>query len=342
MGIRLIATDLDGTLIGRTSEFERFEQFRDTVDRIRGAEDGCWAVCTGRSLRNFRHFFEPMAAVDAMPDFVIVKHAFIYGARRFGFTPHVFWNLRTLLEIRRDRALMRRALKEWESKVKRRFRRARTLTRNKEGVCLRLDTDECAAAAVEMLEKNRVNCRHLRVFRYGREVDVRAVPFTKGLAVSELARHLGIARSDVLAIGDGHNDISMLDGSAAGMTGCPANSEPEVTEVVHRSGGHIASARALAGVLEVVEAHLTGQVRSALPPTWRDPVNGANPRNHRRVHSPLRRRRRIVRNVLLGGAAVATVLALASLGLVPFSNQIMAPFEALARALERIFDLRYR
>jgi hydroxymethylpyrimidine pyrophosphatase-like HAD family hydrolase len=61
----------------------------------------------------------------------------------------------------------------------------------------------------------------------------------KGSALAELARLLGIPRGEVLAIGDHHNDIPMLDGSAAGMVACPGNAVPAVQEVVRRNGGYV-------------------------------------------------------------------------------------------------------
>ena len=50
---------------------------------------------------------------------------------------------------------------------------------------------------------------------------------------------LGIPREDVLAIGDHHNDIPMLDGSAAGMVACPSNAVREVQELVRRNNGYV-------------------------------------------------------------------------------------------------------
>jgi hydroxymethylpyrimidine pyrophosphatase-like HAD family hydrolase len=61
----------------------------------------------------------------------------------------------------------------------------------------------------------------------------------KGSSLTELGRFLGIPREEVLAIGDHHNDIPMLDGSAAGMVACPSNAVREVQEIVRRNNGYI-------------------------------------------------------------------------------------------------------
>jgi phosphoglycolate phosphatase-like HAD superfamily hydrolase len=57
-------------------------------------------------------------------------------------------------------------------------------------------------------------------------VDVNAAAATKGQALADVARHLGVARSEVFAIGDNHNDIDMLQW--AGTAVVMGNAEPAV------------------------------------------------------------------------------------------------------------------
>src|SRR5206468_14315 len=56
--------------------------------------------------------------------------------------------------------------------------------------------------------------------------------YHKGAALAELARLLDVARENIFAAGDHHNDISMLDGRFAAMPSCPANAIPEVQHAV--------------------------------------------------------------------------------------------------------------
>ena len=92
--IRLLTTDLDGTLIGGASEFPLYPTFREQLIELRRDHDTVWAICTGRSLPSFRHFFEPMRTMDIRPDFVIIRHAYIFSLTRAGYVPHILWNLR--------------------------------------------------------------------------------------------------------------------------------------------------------------------------------------------------------------------------------------------------------
>lgn len=79
----------------------------------------------------------------------------------------------------------------------------------------------------------------------------------KGSALAELARLLGIPREDVVAIGDHHNDIPMLDGSAAAMVACPDNAVNEVKDVVRAAGGYVSPYPWGEGVADAIR-HFSG------------------------------------------------------------------------------------
>lgn len=334
--IRLLATDLDGTLIGTGREFPLFVPFRERIDAIRRRNGCVWAICTGRTGRSFRRFFAPMRMVGLQPDYVIVRHAYIGGPRARGFISHFFWNVGIAYEQWAQRLRVRRTLDRWHRAILRGIQGVETLMRGSDRLWVSFVSEDGAAQAEQLLKAQPVSSRYLRVFRRRKEVDVRSVPFTKGLALSELAGHLGIRREEILAIGNGHNDASMLDGTVAQHTGCPVNSEPEIVQAVHEAGGHIASQPGLGGVIEILDAVETGQVRSALPDWWRSPetVEGDEARDWKRSH---RQRRRVVPNILLAGAAVYVVLLVfAQFDLLPFARAIRMPFELLMAAIRRV------
>jgi hypothetical protein len=189
-----------------------------------------------------------------------------------------------------------------------------------------------------LLQDKASDFQHLKVFRFGNEVDVRSIPYTKGLSLMELARHLNIGPGHILAMGDGHNDISMFDPEVALHTGCPANSETEVIEAVHRAGGHVASKSSLEGVIEILDAYETDSVRSNLPEDWpraaafdRPSSNGMAAGTHHES-----RRGVLFRFVLCAVAAYVVLLVFASFRAIPFSEAIMGPCNWL---VERVGDL---
>lgn len=335
--IRLLATDLDGTLIGSVNEFHLYKDFRDRINELRRENNAVWVACTGRNMHSFWEFFSPMRSMNILPDFIVLRHAYIYGLSRLGYVPHIFWNLHIRYLLWRNELYMHDAIREWHTAVLETCVDARTVVRRRNRLVLRLLSEQSAKAAHETLQRLVEPYRHMRVFRYQREVDVRAVPFTKGLALAELARHLGFGPENVLVIGNGHNDISMMDSQIAKYIGCPSNSEAEVIRHVHTCGGHIASQRSLAGVLEILDAHRNGQVRSTLPDGWRPPEEIPNPNSVR----PLRRRTRArpgMARWLILVIIYVLLVSLATFDLIPFSEYIRWPLDKLVSLIGLLVD----
>ena len=77
--------------------------------------------------------------------------------------------------------------------------------------------------------------------------------YSKGTALGELARLLGLSRDAIFAAGDHHNDIPMLDGGFAKWVACPSNSCEEVKLTVRTAGGYLAKGAASAGVVEALQ-----------------------------------------------------------------------------------------
>ena len=165
------------------------------------------------------------------------------------------------------------------------------------------------------------------IFEFKQDVIFRSVPFTKGLAIKEICRHRNVLPEGVLAIGDGENDISLLDESVCSRCGCPANAVDEVLELVHCMGGHIAERKTLGGVIDVLNAFEHGDVSSSLPhevlPAFaRDHLEPLKKHHHRPRYGHEWRR------VLLAGASIGTaILVLAHYNVLPFSRHIVKPFQ---------------
>lgn len=333
--IRLIATDLDGTIIGSANELPLYTTFRDRIRELRRRNHATWVVCTGRSLRAFRDFFTPMRMMGVVPEFVIVRHAYIYGLTQFGYMPHLLWNLKIRYLLWHSYANTRRVVDEWHDMICHFSSGVTTVKKGKDRLWLRFDSEEAAASVAEILKEKVKPYHHLQVFKYLMEVDVRPVPYTKGLAVSELAQHLGLDRDQILAIGNGHNDISMLDGQTARLTGCPANSEAEVVEVVHRAGGHIAARNSLAGVMDILNAYQTGAVKSDLPADWEDPTHCANSRNPRAAKHADRRPPGVSPWVLVATSYTVLLVFAIYVGF-PFSSWIAKPYWLLLAGIEKL------
>jgi hypothetical protein len=76
--------------------------------------------------------------------------------------------------------------------------------------------------------------------------------YNKGTALLELRRQLGIPADRTFAVGDNHNDLTMLDSDVAGMVACPGNTIPEVASAVSSRGGYVAKRHHGPGVAEAI------------------------------------------------------------------------------------------
>lgn len=346
MKISLLATDLDGTLIGGgTGELSLYEDFRQALDLLRRKYGALWVVSTGRSLHSFERVFSAMRLMDILPDYVIVRHAYIYRRTKSGrYRPHHSWNFQIRYHIWSSRLYIKDALNSWYQMILDTVDSVTTVYHRRNRLCLRFDSETEADTVAAILRKKAKGFKYLRVFQFSQEVDVRMVPFTKGLALGELADRLGIAPANILAIGNGHNDISMLDGRSARMTGCPQNAETDVMAVINTSRGHIAERKLLGGVIDVINAYLNDSVNSELPDWWQDTRLQKNPKSSGRYmnHPPKARRRKrkkITAIVLVLAILYAVLLVFANFGVLPGSGLIRKPLVLFMNLLMKIIDL---
>lgn len=338
--IRLVATDLDGTLIGSVNELPFYADFRDQMARLRERNGAIWVACTGRSHRSFREFFGPMRRMGLLPDYIILRHALIYRRSFMGFVPHLVWNISILMKLWREEAHANTAIDNWHETLTAGAVGVSTIRRAKNRLGLRFDSPQSAAVAGDLLRRKVREYRHLKVFVFGSDLEVRMIPATKGMALSELATYLNIERETVLAIGDGQNDLSMLDGTAAAMVGCPANADAEVIETVHQQGGHVAPHRTLRGVIDILSAYEENRVCSDLPTTWEPVHRSSSPARERSRNSSPRQRRPRTHPILFGAIAYAGLLVFACFDILPYvSVWIRLPLDLLIRLLVAIGSL---
>ncbi len=340
--IKLLVTDLDGTLIGNADEFPLYSVFKDRLDELRETDKTYWVACTGRTYRSFSNFFYPMKSLGILPDFIIVRHAYILVHTKVGYIPRLFWNLHIFHLIWRQKMYAREVLDHWRGMIVGASTGVKVVAQGRDELRLRFESDDSANTVAKMLEEKLGHYKHLKVFNFLREIDVHPVPFTKGLSVFELAKYLDIDSKNILAIGNGHNDISMLSADVAGLTGCPANSEPEVMRLVHERGGHIADRRILRGVLDIIDSYKNGTVNSELPAWWVAPPKTLNMRRIKHSHKKSSTQELRARSVfIMLGVGYAVLVVFAHFGIIPFADIIMKPFSLLGKVLDLLLSVMY-
>jgi hydroxymethylpyrimidine pyrophosphatase-like HAD family hydrolase len=76
--------------------------------------------------------------------------------------------------------------------------------------------------------------------------------FSKAALLKHYCSVRGIETEKIIAVGDGFNDISMLDAGLTPQTGCPSDASPEVIAAVRAGGGYVAGCGGPEGTIEVI------------------------------------------------------------------------------------------
>jgi HAD superfamily hydrolase (TIGR01484 family) len=335
--VRMFVTDADGTLMGRRPEYEQFRIFRDRINSLRRDHGAVWVVCTGRSLRGYKAIFRSMNMFGIVPDYVIARHAYIYETRTWGFLPHWFWNFRILWLHWKDDLALRRALPKLKRAVLAHNPFAKVVYSNSHRLFFHFEDEGAARVAAEILRTEVRAYKYLQLFESSDGLDVRVIPFTKGLAVTELARHLGVSTAEILVVGDGHNDISMMEMTPPGFTACPSNAAAEVMEAVSRTHGHIASEPNLRGVLEVLSAYETGQIKDQLPADWVSHDGALSA-----PHSPKGRGKGLSTIFMLLAVTYTTLLVVGSFCNFPGKRLLMMPYVKAVEMIGKMLEQKGR
>jgi hydroxymethylpyrimidine pyrophosphatase-like HAD family hydrolase len=216
-----------------------------------------WAIVTGRPLTDMRPLLMDFMTLGMVPDFLVLEDALIHVRNRRGrFSPRRWWNF----NVRRHRARLfnhhTETIHGWRREVMRQFPAAVNRGRKMIDLWLEFKDEEQAQAAEALLRSLVRDSVHFYIFRWHSELCLAPKSGTKGQAVGKLGRMLRIPRATILTVGDGPNDLTMLDGSVAGMPACVGNALPEIKEAVRRAGGYVAEEEAAKGTIEALKFYM--------------------------------------------------------------------------------------
>src|SRR3990167_4523887 len=257
--LKLLSTDFDGTLIGFSPEEASCVPSLALELEKMCHEGGFWAINTGRP---FEVLLEGLDLLEApiKPHYVITSERYIHYPHADGsWRAFEDWNERCLVmhqELFKQCGSFFEKLnaltEEYEGEV--------TVFKNCDGV-----PDELIASSEELLDEIELRLQGLQ--HHSEEVVFQRSHmhlrfchhfYNKVSVLSELSRFLAISSDHILAIGDHHNDIAMLDLKIASMLACPANAHARVKETVSRARGHISQYIAGEGTAEAIRKYRQG------------------------------------------------------------------------------------
>ncbi len=248
MKYRLLVVDIDGTLIGKNGNIS--DEDREALSEVRRAGIGV-SLSTGRAAQGCLPVIERLA-LDGY-------HIFFDGALVSNFSEEVYAEpidsgvVREAIEFTRQNDIYLELYsasrffverENWATEIHREFFNLEPVVVDFSGIWEReriikggLVTASPEEAA--KTEKFRLQFKRSLHFSMARSPAYPGVDFTnvvnlgvsKGKALAALASHLKIPMAEVMAIGDGTNDIPLL--SSVGLAVAMGNAPDEVKAVAH-------------------------------------------------------------------------------------------------------------
>lgn len=245
--MRLICTDFDGTLYWQNGDPTVPGELLDYLQQAQ-RNGVCWAVCSGRELPGSIACYM-LQLGSLLPDYIITAERALHHRRGNVYAPVSCWNGQCQQDHDEFFATAEETLRRIRSWVE-----ASSVARWYGDQISPLNiialSDAGAAQVQRFLDGQIRHEPHLGLGRNGRFFRLAYRKYSKGSAIAELARRTEVPREQVFAIGDDHNDLSMLDGTHAAMVAAPSNAIDEVKSVVRIAGGYVAQRPYGLGVLD--------------------------------------------------------------------------------------------
>jgi hypothetical protein len=234
--IQLISTDFDGTLF---AEFEN-PPVPEELQRLIGSlqtQGARWVINTGRDMSSLMEVLG-RARLTIRPDFLVLVEREIYRHEASQYVSVEDWNRRcheahTELFARVRPDLPR--LVEW---INARFE-ATVYEDAFSPFCLIAANNHDADAIHDFLDGYCRETPGLTVMRNDVYARFSHTGFSKGTALAEIGRRLGIGPENTLAAGDHLNDLPMLSREHARFLVAPANAVEAVKTSVLDQGGFL-------------------------------------------------------------------------------------------------------
>ncbi len=236
MKIKYLLLDLDGCVGSGKGHLFHLPQVQQLREQLANAPFAT-GICTGRSA----------AYVEAITQLLDIKHwcicengaylfhpvteAFIFHPAISATAKHKLQTLKTDLQRRHDDA------NDVFSHI--------NVEYGKE-LCVSLNCPDWSMDKLLRVVREEVDTTGLHLGHSATAIDLTPEGINKGSGVRFLSEHLGIALSDMAAIGDSSGDIPTFD--LVGMTACPANA----CDAIKARSQYCASQEEIFGTLEIM------------------------------------------------------------------------------------------
>jgi len=246
----LVALDLDGTCVRYEPRFEMDPVVVEALGGVRAA-GGRWLMNSDRPVEHMRDLALALPE-DLRPDALLARQRTIHWREDGDYRPHEPWNGEELALHASLWLSLQPHFEAWRKGIEAEHEVLEAYT-DGEVFAFRVPAGEIArlrdrmAGLVAPWSDAQVSGNEEWSF-------VLHSRFSKRRVLAEAARVLGIPPERILAIGDGLNDLTMLDGGFTPLVGCPADACEPVRRAVASAGGTVASRPKGAGTAEILLA----------------------------------------------------------------------------------------
>jgi HAD superfamily hydrolase (TIGR01484 family) len=248
--IKLLSTDFDGTLVEHGGKPAVAPELFEALVGLQ-SKGVLWAINTGRVLwhidSGINEFGFPIA-----PDFVLTSEREVFRRTTDGqWEDYGDWNKRCAA----DHDWLFSQASPLLTDIHKRFDGEDWAHFEFDGdrmVGIVTDTDAQMNEVCAFLENERVRVPGFNFMRNTIYLRFCHEAYSKGTALGELARLVGIERENIFAAGDHYNDLPMLDGRFAEYTACPANAVEAVKRAVIDAGGYVAERNCSFGIVDAL------------------------------------------------------------------------------------------
>ncbi|HHT26388.1 MAG TPA: HAD family phosphatase [Firmicutes bacterium] len=262
--VRLMAVDLDGTLLGGVGTASGDIQTELlSVIALAHQQGLAFALVTGRNLDYVVRLLARYPVLEQCLSGAVTEERFVYTTRQGSLEPLSEWNDQMLqIELEALSIAQRYVAHRWQELQHLDPRLTRHQIENEDDrgyveiVCS--TSSKCRQVARALQDGLPVGLQVMRNI-YG--IKIRSQAVGKGMALEKLGRLLRFSPDRILAIGDGENDLSMLDGHYGFQAATVANAQDVVADCIRRNGGLIATQPCGAGVAEIITRWLDAQGR---------------------------------------------------------------------------------
>ncbi len=249
--VGVLSFDFDGTLVDPKSDPQLHPVFFEVIKQFN--EVGwVWGINTGRSqMQMLSGFME--GKFPFLPDFLIARERELYTPGRLNrWMPVREWNEKSTKDHKKVYRKSRKFIKQVQQHVEKETN-AQWVTEEGDPAGIVANSIEEMAEILDFIDARIGDYKNLGYLRNTIYLRFSHKDYHKGTSLAEISRRCGVTKEQVFTIGDGHNDIGMLNKEYADMIACPANADDEVKQHVLEQGGYVCQQSASLGVIEAID-----------------------------------------------------------------------------------------